>query len=115
MTLNNEAERLARAWIEGWNTGNPDEIPLAADFTHSSPFGTVEGREPYLEWVKPLAAENVTFLKIVKILGGVGEAVIWFEMMTPGGWVPCCDWVQSDHGEITAVTSFYDASGLVRE
>lgn len=107
-----EAERLARSWIDGWNAGKPDDIQLAAGFTHSSPFGTVSGREKYLAWVKPLAAQNVTSLKIHKTVGSGNEAAIWFEMMTPNGLVQCCDWVEVSNGEIVAITSFYDASGL---
>ena len=49
MSEENEAERLARPWIDGWNAGKPAEIPLAAEFVHSSPFGTVAGRDKYLE------------------------------------------------------------------
>lgn len=112
MKKQNQAERLAREWIEGWIAGKPNEIPLAPEFTHSSPFGVVNGRDNYLEWVKPLSAENVTSLKIVKTLGGDDEAVIWFEMMTPTGLVLCCDWVRTEGGEIVAIQSFYDASEL---
>ncbi len=110
--MQNEAERLAHAWIDGWNAGNPDEIPLAPDFMHSSPFGVVKGREKYLAWVKPLADKNVTTLTILKTLGGDGESAIWFEMGIPNGLVQCCDWVQTDNSEIVAITSFYDAAGL---
>jgi hypothetical protein len=110
MSVRNEAERLARAWIDGWNAGKPDKIPLAHNFAHTSPFGVVSGREKYLAWVKPLAARNVTSLKIVKTLGNNSESAIWFEMMTPGGLVQVCDWVETDNGEIVAVTSFYDPS-----
>ncbi len=112
MTLQNEAEQLARAWIDGWNAGKPDDIPLAPDFTHSSPFGVVTGRETYLEWVKPLAAANVTSLEIVKVMGRDGDAVIWYKMTTSGRVLACCDWVQSAKGLILAVTSFYDATDL---
>ena len=59
-----------------------------------------------------MAAKNVTSLNIVKTLGGDGEAVIWFEMMTPNGLVQCCDWVQTQNEEIVAITSFYDATDL---
>jgi len=69
MPSKNEAEKLARVWIEGWIAGKPDDIPLAKNFTHSSPFGTVSGREKYLKRVKPLAAKNVASLKILKTLG----------------------------------------------
>ena len=60
MSSREEAERLARAWINGWIEGTPDEIPLAEDFVHSSPFGVVRGRKRYLDWVKPLAAQSVS-------------------------------------------------------
>jgi len=106
------AEQLARAWIQGWIDDKPDDIPLADDFTHSSPFGVVSGREKYLDWVKPLAAENVVSLKIIKTLAQGNEAVIWFEMESPNGVVPSCDWVKVRDGKIVAIQSFYDASGL---
>jgi SnoaL-like domain len=112
MARENEAERLARAWIDGWNAGLPDDIPLAKNFVHTSPFGTVTGREKYLEWVRPMAAKNVTSLKIIRTLAGDGESAIWFEMMTPNGLVQVCDWVQTHNGEIIAITSFYDATNL---
>lgn len=110
--MTDTAEQLARAWIQGWIDGKPDDIPLADDFTHSSPFGVVSGREKYLDWVKPLAAENVVSLKIIKTLAQGDEAVIWFEMESPSGVVPSCDWVRCRNGRIVAIQSFYDASGL---
>ncbi|MDH3646042.1 MAG: nuclear transport factor 2 family protein [Nitrosopumilus sp.] len=112
MGIENEAERLARAWIDGWNAGKPDDLPLASNFVHTSPLGTVAGREKYLDWVRPLAAKNVTSLNIVRTLAGEGESAIWFEMMTPNGLVQVCDWVQTDNGKIVAITSFYDATDL---
>lgn len=112
MSTLHEAERLARAWIEGWIRGTPDQIPLADHFVHSSPFGVVSGREKYLEWVKPLAAENVASLEILRTVGNESEAAIWFEMTTPRATIPCCDWVEVEGGEIVAVNSFYDATEL---
>lgn len=106
------AEELARLWIERWNAGDPDSIPLAEEFKHTSPFGCVEGREEYLEWVKPLAARNVAGLRIVRTLGSADEAVIHFEMETPQGPVQVCDWVVARDGEIKEIHSFYDATDL---
>jgi hypothetical protein len=39
------AEYQANYWIECWNNGTPDLIPLAEDFSHTNPFGHVEGRD----------------------------------------------------------------------
>lgn len=107
----NDAARLARAWIQGWIDGTPYEIPLADDFTHESPFGTIEGREKYLEFMKPMIGKGPE-IAIVKTIGAGDEAAIWYAMKTPGGSVPGCDWVHTRDGEITAITSFYDATSL---
>lgn len=107
-----DACRLARAWIEGWQAGKPDELPLTDDFVHQSPFGRMEGRDAYLAWVKPLAAKNVATLRIERTIGTDDEAAILFEMDTPNGTVPVCDWVFVRDGRIREVRSFYDATGL---
>lgn len=112
MSEPNEAEKLGLAWINGWIEGKPDEIPLTDDFTHSSPFGVVSGRQEYLEWVKPLSAQNVMSLTIVKTLGGKDEAAIWFEMRSPKGTTLCCDWLHIRNGKIASIQSFYDPSNV---
>lgn len=106
------AETLARVWITCWNEGTPDDIPLAENFVHTSPFGRVEGREKYLAWVKPLAKQNVTELRILRTLAGPNEAVIHFEMQTPKGTIQVCDWVVVEDGQIREIHSFYDATSL---
>jgi hypothetical protein len=106
------AETLARVWIERWNEGAPDLIPLAETFTHTSPYGRVEGRQRYLDWVKPLAAQNVSELKILRVLSSSNGAAIHFEMQTPKGLIQVCDWVVVKDGQITEIHSFYDATDL---
>lgn len=110
MSDENSAETLARMWIDRWNEGAPDLIPLAENFKHTSPFGCVEGRQKYLDWVKPLAAKNVTELKILRTLSSSNAAAIHFEMHTPKGLVHVCDWVVVKEGKITEIHSFYDAT-----
>lgn len=111
-SLKSDAEHLARTWINLWNAGEPEKLPLADDFVHTSPFGRVSGRETYLEWVRPLAAKNVTSLHIERTLSEGNECAIWFVMETPAGKVDVCDWVETRDGQITAIHSFYDASDL---
>ena len=112
MTNPDSAETLARVWIERWNEGAPDLIPLAESFTHTSPFGRVAGRDTYLDWVKPLAKRNVTELEILRTLASGDQAAIHFVMQTPKGPVEVCDWVVVEAGQITEIHSFYDATEL---
>ena len=112
MTNESRVERLARAWIQGWIDGDPDGIPLADDFVHTSPFGTIEGRDVYLEKIKPASAANVARLTILKTMGSGNEAVVRFDMETRDGPIPCVDWVTVNGDVITRIHSFYDATTL---
>lgn len=107
-----EAERLARTWIRYWNDGNPRALPLAETFVHVSPFGRLEGRDHYLDTVIPMSERNVTDLTVNRVLGRGNRAVIWFDMHTPNGRIPVCDWIVVEDGEIAEIYSFYDKSML---
>ena len=107
-----DAESLARLWIEKWNEGRPEEIPLAEGFRHASPYGVIEGRQVYMDAVKPMAEASVTSLEIRRTVGGEADAAVWYRMTTGGVDVECCDWIQAEGGEITAITAFYDATEL---
>lgn len=108
----NNAEALARIWLDYWNQGRPDDIPLAEDFKHTSPFGCVRGREKYLAWVKPLAEENFVRAKVKRIISTPNQAVIHFEMESKKGTIQTVDWVVVEDGKIKEVHSFYDAAEL---
>ena len=106
------AEFLAKLWIDYWNEGRPDDIPLADAFVHTSPFGRIEGRENYLQTVKPMALRNVTSLTILRTMAQSNQAVVHFEMLTPQGPVQACDWITVEDDQIAEIHSFYDATRL---
>ncbi len=99
---------IARQWIECWGNADPATLPLADDFTHTSPLGRIEGRQAYLDMVRPLAAANVASLHVEDIVGDDERACIRYRMDTPNGPVACCDWVSVRDGIITEVQSYYD-------
>ncbi|MCB9845200.1 MAG: nuclear transport factor 2 family protein [Phycisphaeraceae bacterium] len=109
---NSDAASLAREWIEVWNSGDPTTLPLADDFVHSSPFGRLEGRNHYLDVVRPMAASNVVSLHIQDVVAQGDRACIAFTMDTPNGPVPCCDWIRVAGGRIHSVTSYYDSRSI---
>jgi len=108
----NEAARLAREWIEVWGRDDPATLPLADDFVHTSPFGRIEGREKYLEVVRPMAATNVAALVVEDVIAEGDRAAITFSMDTPNGPIACCDWLVVADGRIVSVHSYYDPRKL---
>jgi hypothetical protein len=50
---------LIFTWFSIWESGNYNDLPLTEDFSHTSPYGTLEGRTEYLNLV---AANEDKFL-----------------------------------------------------
>lgn len=42
---------LVKKWFEVWESGDFQQIPIAGDFEHISPYGTVKGKKDYLSLV----------------------------------------------------------------
>jgi len=45
-------EQLVQEWFAKWESGNYKTLPISDDFSHTSPFGTIEGKSTYLELVE---------------------------------------------------------------
>ncbi|MDX1685741.1 MAG: nuclear transport factor 2 family protein [Saprospiraceae bacterium] len=43
---------LVDQWFDTWESGNFHDLPITDEFRHTSPFGTVEGKEAYTELVE---------------------------------------------------------------
>ena len=45
-------KELIQSWFHCWQSGDFRSIPVSDDFTHTSPFGTIEGKDKYLSIVE---------------------------------------------------------------
>lgn len=43
---------LVADWFSKWETGNYQNLPIAENFKHTSPFGAINGKKAYLDLVK---------------------------------------------------------------
>ena len=107
-----KARHLAHLWIDAWNRGEPESIPLAETFVHTSPFGRIEGRANYLEKTKPVAQRNVTALTVLETIATSEAAAILYDVQTPTGTLQACDWVFIEGETIVEIRSFYDPTDL---
>lgn len=49
---NDNIKQLIHLWFTIWESGNYLELPISNDFCHTSPFGTIEGKENYIDLIK---------------------------------------------------------------
>ncbi|TAI47822.1 nuclear transport factor 2 family protein [Flagellimonas allohymeniacidonis] len=45
-------QKLVKQWFAKWNQGDFHNLPIADNFTHTSPFGTIEGKQAYIALVE---------------------------------------------------------------
>ena len=43
---------LVKQWFEKWSNGDYMNLPISENFKHTSPFGTINGKQQYLDLVK---------------------------------------------------------------
>lgn len=47
-----ETKDLVKKWFEKWDSGDYLNLPISENFKHTSPFGTIDGKQTYLDLVK---------------------------------------------------------------
>ena len=45
-------KELVKEWFEKWEEGDFHELPISENFKHTSPFGTIDGKEKYIKLVE---------------------------------------------------------------
>lgn len=47
-----ETKKLIKTWFERWTSGDFRQLPISNHFSHTSPFGTIDGKDAYLDLVE---------------------------------------------------------------
>lgn len=49
--MKKDAKTLVKDWFDTWGDGDFQNLPIAVNFKHTSPFGTINGKSAYLDLV----------------------------------------------------------------
>jgi len=102
---------LVKQWFSCWENGNIEALPISDDFSHTSPFGTIEPKERYLEIVlknkKDFLGNTFTILKQIQEGNNV---CVQFEQKNAntGLEMIVCEWYVMDGDAIKEIRSFYN-------
>ncbi|REJ76052.1 MAG: nuclear transport factor 2 family protein [Acidobacteria bacterium] len=102
-------EELVRDWFAKWESGDYLDLPLSDDFSHTSPYGTISGKEVYLE----IAGSNRD-----KFLGNEFEfhdeifegerACIRYKITNPAFAMEVTEWLYAENGLLKEIVSYYN-------
>jgi len=97
---------LADAWFDAFRERDISklELVLTEDFTHTSPYGEIKGREAYLDLVRqnPEAFFNPV-IKILDIVEGDNKFAVRYLVNDN----PACDCIYARDGRIAEIFSYY--------
>lgn len=106
-------------WFVCWNSGAVDDLPIAEDFCHTSPFGTIRTRARYMEIVNKNRASFLgnTLSVLDQIVEGQ-RVCVQFEQTReddPEFRMNVCEWYLLDGDRIKEIKSFYNIGNAVIE
>lgn len=111
-----ETEKLARLWFRKWETGEFLELPITDNFTHTSPYGTIEGKQAYLDLVQ---ANRDKFLghnfRIHDLICDAQKTCIRYTAIKADFRLEVTEWHYVQNGLINEIVAYYNIEGEISE
>ena len=107
---------LVNEWFERWENGEIMHLPLSENFIHTSPYGTIEGKNAYLELI---VANIDKFLghrfEILDTLYEKHKACIRYTAKKGDFSLDVSEWHYIKEGRIEKVVAYYNIEGEISE
>ena len=107
---------LVHTWFDIWKAGNFEDLPLADHFTHTSPYGTIEGKQAYMDLVN---ANRDKFLghtfEIHDTLFEDHSACIRYTAVQGDFRLEVTEWHYCKDHLIEKIIAYYNIPGEIRE
>lgn len=111
-----EIKALVSTWFEKWETGDYLNIPVSDDFRHTSPYGTIDGKEAYLNLIE---ANKEKFLNnLIKIEDEIYEgerACVRYTVSQGDFSMEVSEWLYKGDDLIKEIIAYYNIEGEISE
>ena len=111
-----DAKKLVQTWFEKWETGDFQHIPVSENFKHTSPYGTINGKQAYLDLV---AANKDKFLgnqfELQDELYEANRACVRYIVRKGTFSMNVSEWFYIAENEIEEIISYYNIEGEISE
>ena len=108
-------EQIVKEWFDKWEKGDFHNLPITDAFKHTSPFGTIEGKESYLDLVSTNKDKflNHTF-DIHDIIIEDKKACVRYTANQKDFSLDVTEWHYLENNLITKIIAYYHI-GEIRE
>lgn len=109
-------QELVKEWFEKWDAGDFMNLPLASDFTHHSPYGTINGRDPYLELVESNKDKFLgNEINIHDELYEEKRGCVRYTIINKDFEMVVSEWLYTENGFITEIYAYYNIEGEISD
>ncbi len=98
-------------WISCWETGDVESLPVTEDFSHTSPFGTIQPKSKYMEIVLKNKKDFLgNTLTVTQQITEGNNVCVQFEQKNAntGLEMSVCEWYRIEGDLIKEIRSFYN-------
>ena len=111
MSKSSSLRQLVDLWFLCWKEGDYMNLPLHESFVHVSPYGSIEGKDQYLQIVKDnesLFVDNE--LSLHEQLFSEECACVRYTMKSPSSEMEVSEWFYPQDGLIKKIVAYYDTA-----
>ncbi|NNE98357.1 MAG: nuclear transport factor 2 family protein [Pyrinomonadaceae bacterium] len=107
---------LVKEWIDKWESGDYLNIPISDNFRHKSPYGTIEGKQPYLELVEANKEQFLGYsFEVHDEIYEEGRACIRYTGLHNDFVLEVSEWFFASGNEIEEVVAYFNVGELSEE
>ena len=107
---------LVQNWFDCWTSGDFHQLPITDDFRHTSPYGTIKGKEAYIKLVE---ANREKFLghqfNIHDTMADTDKACVRYTAVKGDFRLEVTEWHYTKHGAIHEIIAYYNIEGEIKE
>ncbi len=110
-----EIKKVVTDWFKKWDEGDIENLPISEDFSHSSPYGTIMGKEAYLDLVRPNKSKflgNVITLQDELYNGDRAAVRYHLENKNEGFSMVVSEWIYAESGLIKTIHAYYQVGEI---
>ncbi len=111
------SQRLVSQWFEKWEQGDFHNLPITESFKHTSPFGTIEGKNAYTDLVASNKEKFLGHKFIVQdaFYGSNKACVRYTSRQTTGFELEVSEWYYFKDSLIDRIMAYYHIGEIVVE
>lgn len=101
-------EVLIKTWFDQWEKGNFLDLPITESFKHTSPFGTINGKDEYISLVEKNKDKFLGYqFKIQEQLFDANKACVRYKAIQGGFSLDVSEWYYIEGHLIKEIIAHY--------